>query len=171
MGFPNLEYSAFFWEFLNLQFRSFLRVIKGQTLPFTILRATDTFARSYFFSFYTLIFCFRSVKIDVSIFAQNPFIRHSCSQANLLRLRVELIHSEDSHLSSKIKAKKCWILQNSHHLTCPSFRVKHGCITIRTWFCLELEQIWDHFYYTNGGYLYSKSGLRFAIAQSIVTFS
>ena len=141
MGFPNLEYSAFFWEFLNLQFRSFLRVIKGQTLPFTILRATDTFARSYFFSFYTLIFCFRSVKIDVSIFAQNPFIRHSCSQANLLRLRVELIHSEDSHLSFK-----SLVLQNSHHLTCLSFGVKHGCIA-GLWRKTEIEillEFWNY---------------------------
>ena len=33
--------------------------------------------------------------------------------------------------------------------------------------CLELEQIRDHFYYTNRGHLYSKSGLGFAVTQSI----
>ena len=33
--------------------------------------------------------------------------------------------------------------------------------------CLELEQIRDHFYYTNGGHLYSKSGLGFVITPSI----
>ena len=33
--------------------------------------------------------------------------------------------------------------------------------------CLELEQFRDHFYYTNGGHLYNKSGLGFAVSQSI----
>ena len=33
--------------------------------------------------------------------------------------------------------------------------------------CLELEEIRDHFYYTNGGHLYSKSGLGFAVTQYI----
>ena len=33
--------------------------------------------------------------------------------------------------------------------------------------CLELEQFRDHFYYTNGGHLYNKSGLGFAVTQSI----
>ena len=41
-------------------------------------------------------------------------------------------------------------------------------VTKKTFFCFDLEQIRDHFYYTNGGYLYSKSGLRFAVTQSIV---
>ena len=39
-------------------------------------------------------------------------------------------------------------------------------VTIKTLLCLELEQIRDHFYDTNGGYLYSESGLRFAVTQS-----
>ena len=33
--------------------------------------------------------------------------------------------------------------------------------------CLELEQIRDHFYYTNAPHLYSKSGLGFDVTQSI----
>ena len=33
--------------------------------------------------------------------------------------------------------------------------------------CFELEQIWDHIYYTNAPLFYSESGLRFALAQSI----
>ena len=32
-------------------------------------------------------------------------------------------------------------------------------------YCFELQQIRDHFYYTNGGHLYGKSGLRFAVTQ------
>ena len=36
--------------------------------------------------------------------------------------------------------------------------------------CLELEQIRDHFYYTNGGHLYSKSGLGFVITPTIAKF-
>ena len=44
---------------------------------------------------------------------------------------------------------------------------KNGCVTIRTWLCFKLEQIRDHFYYTNGGHLINESGLRFAISQSI----
>ena len=32
--------------------------------------------------------------------------------------------------------------------------------------CFELEQIRDHIYYRNGGHLYSKCDLRFALAQS-----
>ena len=36
--------------------------------------------------------------------------------------------------------------------------------------CLELEQIRDHFYYTNDPHLYSKSGLGFALTQSIAKF-
>ena len=33
--------------------------------------------------------------------------------------------------------------------------------------CFELVQIRDHIYYRNGGHLYSKCGLRFALAQKI----
>ena len=33
--------------------------------------------------------------------------------------------------------------------------------------CFELEQIWDHIYYTNAPHFYSKCGLGFALAQSI----
>ena len=43
-----------------------------------------------------------------------------------------------------------------------------GWVTIRTWLSFELQQIWDHFYYTNAPQLYSKCGLRFAVAQCIV---
>ena len=123
-----LNIQRFSENFLIYNFEVFHVSLKDRPSLLRFLRATDTFARSYFFSFYTLIFCFRTVKIDVSIFAQNPFIRHSCSQANLLRLRVELIHSKDSHLSFKMKTTKSLVLQNSHHLTCLSFGVKHGCI-------------------------------------------
>ena len=43
-------------------------------------------------------------------------------------------------------------------------------VTIRTLPYFELEKIWDHFYYTNAPHLYSKSGLRFAVARCIATF-
>ena len=36
--------------------------------------------------------------------------------------------------------------------------------------CFELEQIRDHFYYKNFLFFYNKSGLRFAVAQSISNF-
>ena len=47
---------------------------------------------------------------------------------------------------------------------------KNGCVSIKTWLCLELEQIRNHFYYTNRGYFINKSGLRFAVSQSIRKF-
>ena len=37
-----------------------------------------------------------------------------------------------------------------------------------TFLCLGLQQIRDHFYYINGGHLYSKSGLGFAVTLSIL---
>ena len=43
-------------------------------------------------------------------------------------------------------------------------------ITIRTLPYFELEKIRDHFYYANAPHLYSKSGLRFAVAWCIATF-
>ena len=43
-------------------------------------------------------------------------------------------------------------------------------VTIRTLPYFELEKICDHFYYTNAPRLYSKSGLRFAVARCIATF-
>ena len=88
-----LNIQRFSENFLIYNFEVFHVSLKDRPSLLRFLRATDTFARSYFFSFYTLIFCFRSVKIDVSIFAQNPFIRHSCSQANLLRLKKGRIDS------------------------------------------------------------------------------
>ena len=49
---------------------------------------------------------------------------------------------------------------------------KNGWFTTRSSLCFELEQIRDHFYYTNFLFFYNKSGLRFAVTQSItmVTF-
>ena len=41
---------------------------------------------------------------------------------------------------------------------------------IKFFICFELEQIQDHIYYKNGGHLYSKCGLRFALTQSIKKF-
>ena len=41
------------------------------------------------------------------------------------------------------------------------------CPHIIIFLCLELEQIRDHIYYTNSPHLYSKCGLRFALARSI----
>ena len=118
-----LNIQRFSENFLIYNFEVFYVSLKDRPSLLRFYEQQTLLPARIFFSFYTLIFCFRTVKIDVSIFAQNPFIRHSCSQANLLRLRVELIHSEDSHLSFK-----SLVLQNSHHLTCLSFGVKHGCI-------------------------------------------
>ena len=36
--------------------------------------------------------------------------------------------------------------------------------------CFKLEEIRDHFYYTNGGYFSIKSGLGFALSPSITKF-
>ena len=47
---------------------------------------------------------------------------------------------------------------------------KTGWVTIRMSLCFELSQIWDHFSHTNAPHLSSKSGLRFALTQSIATF-
>ena len=49
---------------------------------------------------------------------------------------------------------------------------KNSWVTIRSLLCFELEQIRDHFYYINFLFFYNKSGLRFAVTQSItmVTF-
>ena len=75
--------------------------------------------------------------------------------------------------------RMCTIYHESYVLTCtllhePSFAQKCTRICswtdtprILNWLCLKLEQIWEHFYYRNGGHFYSKSGLRFALAQSI----
>ena len=43
-------------------------------------------------------------------------------------------------------------------------------VSIKTWLCLEILQIWGHLYFTNAPHLYSKSGLGFAISQSITKF-
>ena len=55
--------------------------------------------------------------------------------------------------------------------TCNMFFQKTNQVTIRILLCFELQQIWDHFYYTNAPHLYSKSGLRFAVTQSILIHS
>ena len=47
------------------------------------------------------------------------------------------------------------------------FWQKNGWVTIRSSLCFELEQIRDHFYYTNFLFFYNKSGLRFSVTQSI----
>ena len=67
----------------------------------------------------------------------------------------KVLHLEQFDASGMVKLPK------SAHEKCP-----HRIIFL----CLELEQIGDHIYYTNGGYLYSKCGLRFALAQSINFF-
>ena len=91
-----LNIQRFSENFLIYNFEVFYVSLKDRPSLLRFYEQQTLLPARIFFSFYTLIFCFRTVKIDVSIFAQNPFIRHSCSQANLLRLRVELIHSEDS---------------------------------------------------------------------------
>ena len=40
-----------------------------------------------------------------------------------------------------------------------------GRFTITTLLCFELQQIWDHFYYTNDPHLYNKSGLGFVLTH------
>ena len=50
-----------------------------------------------------------------------------------------------------------------------TFFSKNRWVTIETSLCFELEQIRDHFYYTNFLFFYNKSGLRFAVTQSIMT--
>ena len=52
-----------------------------------------------------------------------------------------------------------WFILPQYSSVCPT--------NFLTFFCLGLQQIRDHFYYINGGHLYSKSGLGFAVTLSI----
>ena len=71
------------------------------------------------------------------------------------------------------KLKEAWILRFPEILIgyrCAPEGAKFKYATCRppiVSLCLELEHIRDHFYYTNGGHLYSKSGLGFVPTPSI----
>ena len=79
-----------------------------------------------------------------------------------------ILTSNSDHTRSRLHGK--------HHIRfLDSFRLynivpKSSWVTIRSSLCFELEQIRDHFYYTNFKFFYNKSGLRFALAQSIANF-
>ena len=67
-----------------------------------------------------------------------------------------------------------WILANRTprinqkiHFEVPEF--KNSWFTIKTLLCFELQKIRDHFCFTNFLFFYNKSGLRFAVTQSIMT--
>ena len=71
------------------------------------------------------------------------------------------------------KLKEAWILRFPEILIgyrCAPEGAKFKYATCRppiVSLCLELEQIRDHFYYTNAPHLYSKSGLGFVLTPSI----
>ena len=53
---------------------------------------------------------------------------------------------------------RCWLIKSW---------MNQGPTYLLCLLCFELWQIWDHFYYTNAPHLYSRSVLRFAVAQCI----
>ena len=81
-----------------------------------------------------------------------------------------VLTSNSDHRRSRLHGKHHIIFLDS--FTLYNIVPKNSWVTIETSLCFELEQIQDHFYYTNFLFFYNKSGLRFAVTQSItmVTF-